>query len=346
MDFKQFQELSKQYSIVPVYEKVTADMLTPVMAYLKIREPGKYCFLLESVEGIGRWARYSFLGKDPTKIIYNTADRITCIENGNKTVITENLFQFLKKEIVDYNYYKPEDLPDFTGGIVGYLGYENIALIEDVIQFKREHEIDTPDSIFALYDTIIAFDHYRHQLILIKNIFTQKSKDLETEYHQARQTLKLLRLELAEPISYKSDFKFTIDAKVNGNDEHYKDAVVKGKNHIYEGDVFQIVLSKRFQGKANGDLLNVYRALRMINPSPYMYFLEFADRFTIIGTSPEDLLKVKDRRATILPIAGTRKRGRSKEEDRQLEQELLADEKERAEHVMLVDLYVNMILSK
>jgi len=316
-------------------------MLTPVMAYLKIREKDSYSFLLESVEGIGRWARYSFLGKNPSKVIYNTSDKITVIEKGQKNVITGNIFQFLKEEIKVYKCAQNEDLPDFTGGIVGYLGYENIALIEDVIKFKRLKEIGTPDSIFAVYDTIIVFDHYKHQLILITNVFMRGSQDFKKAYHKARAKLKKLRGELIKPAGNICNFKY-YDYKGNGGkNKLFVAAVKKAKANIFEGEVFQLVLSKRFNANYKGDLFNVYRALRIINPSPYMYFLELAKDFTIIGTSPEDLLKVKNGKATILPIAGTRKRGRTKEEDIQLEKELLSDEKEKAEHIMLVDLARN-----
>jgi anthranilate synthase component 1 len=341
MDFDQFQVLAKSYNVIPVYERITADLLTPVLAYLKIRRGSKFCFLLESVEGIGRLARYSFLGKNPLKIISNKKENIVVFENGKKQEIQRNIFRYLQEEIREYSRPKINDLPDFTGGIVGYLGYENVALIEEKICFKREQEINTPDSIFAVYNTIIAFDHYKHQLILITNVFIEKSKNLRADYNKARNELKKLHQELSRPIDYKTDFQFYQQKKASNNRKQFYNIVESGKKNIFDGDVFQIVLSKRFTASYQGDLLNVYRALRIINPSPYMYFIEFEDDFTIIGTSPEDLLKVKDRKATILPIAGTRKRGKSPEEDHRLEVELLADPKERAEHVMLVDLARN-----
>lgn len=341
MDIKQFKTLYDQYNVVPVYEKITADLLTPVLAYLKIREKGRYCFLLESVEGIGRLARYSFLGRDPLKIITNRNGKVAVSENGQEFQAGTDLFRYLKKEIERFNSPRLDDLPDFTGGIVGYLGYENIELVEDVIRFERRDEIGSPDAIFALYDTVIAFDHYKHQLILIKNVVKAPGQDVDTIYQEARKTLWHLRQQLAKPFDYRSDFSHSEPETDPESEELFKQLVDEAKKNILAGDVFQIVLSRRFQTRFRGDLLNVYRALRMINPSPYMYYIEFENELTVIGTSPEDLLKVKDRRATILPIAGTRRRGESPEEDEALEQELLADPKERAEHVMLIDLARN-----
>jgi anthranilate synthase component 1 len=340
MDYERFRKLAGEYSVVPVYEKVTADMLTPVLAYLKLRPKNKHSFLLESVEGIGRLARYSFVGRDPIKVISSREREIHITHGDREDHIQANLFTYLKQEIAGFKRPLIEDLPDFTGGIVGYLGYENIALIEDVIKFKRHMEIDTPDAIFALYNTVLAFDHYKHQLILIKNVLTTNHPDLQSAYQSARAELRQLHKELVQPVSYRSDFHFqTITKKDRGTD--FSAAIEQAKENIRAGDIFQIVLSRRFAAAYQGDLLNVYRALRIINPSPYMYYMEFGNDITLIGTSPEDLLKVSHRRVTILPIAGTRRRGRNQAEDLLLETELLADPKERAEHVMLVDLARN-----
>jgi len=341
MDFVQFKELTTSYNIIPLYETMTADLLTPVLAYLKLREKDKYCFLLESVEGIGRLARYSFIGKNPLKIISNVGDQLTIIEGGIEKILQKNLFEYLNDEISSFTTPKLEELPDFTGGIVGYLGYENISLVEDVIQFEEKVNIDTPDSIFALYHTVIAFDHYKHQLILISNVDVSKFDNAELAYSSAKKEIKKLRDQLIQSVEYTSNFHANKQNSDENEFEEFYKTVKQSKKNIYNGDVFQIVLSKRFRAKYEGDLLNVYRALRMINPSPYMYFMEFDQDFTIIGTSPEDLLKVKDKKATILPIAGTRKRGKNEEEDRDLEQDLLTDPKELAEHVMLVDLARN-----
>ncbi len=341
MELSQFKDLAKTYNTIPVYKKVTADLLTPVLAYLKLRAHHKYSFLLESVEGIGRLARYSFIGMNPAKIISNRGMEITIRENSSFQTIQKNLFAFLKEEIAASTSPKLDDLPDFTGGIVGYLGYENISLIEDVIRFKAKKHFGSPDSVFGLYNTIIAFDHYKHQIILLSNVHITKSTDLEKSYHQAKREIHHLWKLLSHSLQYKSDFRFSEPIKPENENEDFLEKVEQSKKNIYEGDIFQIVISKRFHAEYSGDLLNVYRALRIINPSPYMYFMEYGEDFTVIGTSPEDLLKVKDRKAVMLPIAGTRRRGRTTEEDTALEKELLADPKELAEHVMLVDLARN-----
>ncbi|MCX7876503.1 MAG: chorismate-binding protein [Melioribacteraceae bacterium] len=345
MDLNKFKELSKQYNKIPVYEIITADLLTPVLAYLKIKENNSFSFLLESVEGIGRLARYSFISKNPSKIFFNKGNNITVIENQTVINIEQNIFDFLSNEISKTADPKIDELPDFTGGIVGYLGYENVCLIENVIQFTNENKNNIPDSIFGVFDLLIAFDHFKHQIILIKNVNIDSSSNIEFLYYQAKDELKKLRNELAKSINPKLHFKS--NSPIENNDEDtFFNLVEKCKLNIFEGDVFQIVLSKRFSSTYEGDLINVYRALRIINPSPYMYFMEFPendfyDKLTIIGTSPEDLLKVKNKRATILPIAGTRRRGKTVEEDFSIENELLNDPKEIAEHTMLVDLARN-----
>lgn len=345
MDLNRFKELSKQYNKIPVYEIITADLLTPVLAYLKIRKNTSFSFLLESVEGIGRLARYSFISTTPSKIFYNVGDEITIIENGKSVSIKKNIYDFLSDEIAKTNDPKIDDLPDFTGGIVGYLGYENISLIENVIKFSGKDEINIPDSVFGVFNLLIAFDHFKHQIILIRNVDVNEKTNIEVEYNKAKEELKKLREDLKLP--FDDELSFTSkDIFENINKEKFFELVEKCKSNILAGDVFQIVLSKRFEAEFDGDLINVYRALRIINPSPYMYFMEITEQnnlpsLTVIGTSPEDLLKVKNKRATILPIAGTRKRGKNVEEDLEIEKELLADPKEIAEHTMLVDLARN-----
>lgn len=341
MTFEEFKKYSEAFNIIPVYERITGDLLTPVLAYLKIRDRNKNCFLLESVEGIGRLARYSFIGKSPSKIFQNHGNQITISTNGSSTQITNNFFDFLQNEIKHYNSPKIDGLPDFTGGIVGFLGYENISGIEDVIKFTGKHPLDTPDSIFGIYNNIIAFDHYKHQLIIIANVHVDHSLNLESQYESAKATIQNIRSDLARSIEYKSDFMITNENNRDFNPAKFVEGVGACKQNIHAGDVFQIVLSQRFHADYKGDLLNVYRALRIINPSPYMYFLELENDFTIIGTSPEDLLRVNNRKATILPIAGTRRRGKTADEDIALEKELINDPKEIAEHVMLVDLARN-----
>ncbi len=337
MKIEKFKELASEYNLIPVYEIITADLLTPVLAYLKIREKGKQNFLLESVEGSTNLARYSFIGKSPEKIISNKGYEISVRRNGTKDSIEQNIFEHIRTEINKYKQPKIDELPDFTGGIVGFLGYENISLVENVIKFDTKY-FDNPDSIFGIYHTILAFDHYKHQIILITNVKIEKGTNLEIAYQNAQKILSDLKSELKKTVDYESDFILEGDIAENFDPNEFYSQVEAGKNNIVEGDIFQIVLSKRFSSNYKGDLLNVYRALRIINPSPYMYYLEFENDFTIIGTSPEDLLKVKNRKAQLLPIAGTRRRGKNSDEDKALEENLLNDPKELAEHTMLVDL--------
>ncbi|MHB9039342.1 MAG: anthranilate synthase component I [Melioribacteraceae bacterium] len=341
MEYNKFVELANTFNFVPVYERIAADLLTPVLAYLKIRKANSTSFLLESVEGIGRLARYSFIGVNPKEIISNIQSELKIISHTKEEIRNENLFDYLKKKIAGFNYPHLEELPYFTGGLVGYLGFENISLIEDVIKSKDESNPIAPDSILGFYQTIIVFDHFKHQIILITNADVTDKSNLRTKYDDAKEILKNLRILLSQTLEYKSDFKVS-PSPLNGKDKNDFCSLVKeSKKNIFNGDVIQIVLSKRFEADFEGDTFNVYRALRMINPSPYMYFMEFENDFKIIGTSPEDLLKVKNKKAEILPIAGTRKRGKTEEEDLELENELLNDPKEIAEHVMLVDLARN-----
>jgi len=337
MDYSRFKALAKDYNLIPVYEFITADMLTPVTAYLKIREKGKYNFLLESVEGAQNLSRYSFIGKDPAFVFSNKGKIINIIEGDKEGEKSESIFDFIRREIKTYNQAKLEDLPDFTGGIVGYLGYENIALIENVLK-DHINNTDQPDSIFGLYDTVLAFDHFKHQIILITNVKIEKDTDLQEVYSTARRKLSIIKNELQKPLNYSSDFSLPDGLQKDFDLTEFYNQVKSGKEYINDGDIFQIVISKRFSAKFSGDPVNVYRALRIINPSPYMYFLEFENEFSIIGTSPEDLLKVKNGIAQLLPIAGTRRRGKNKEEDIALEEDLINDKKELAEHTMLVDL--------
>ncbi|MFZ1291326.1 MAG: anthranilate synthase component I [Melioribacteraceae bacterium] len=341
MKFAEFEELSKKYNVIPVYEIITADLLTPVLAYIKIREKNKFSFLLESVEGIRRLARYSFIGTSPKEIIQSENNHITITKNGKSKILEIELLDYLHNLVEKYNHPQIEELPDLTGGIVGYLGFEIISKIEPTILFNQNIAQDFPNSILGLFDTIIAFDHYKHRIILIANVFADEIQNPNSAYDEAIFRISEIKKKIVRPISYQNKFKAISEFEGKINLEEFSSKIEKIKNNIYNGDVFQLVISERFHQKFEGDLLNVYRALRIINPSPYMYFMEINEDLTIIGTSPEDLLKVKDGNATILPIAGTRRRGKTKEEDFKLEEELMNDQKEISEHTMLVDLARN-----
>jgi len=337
MTFEQFRNLTNDYNLIPVYDIITADLLTPVMAYLKIRQSGRQSFLLESVEGSLSLARYSFIGVDPEKTIKNKKKKLF-INNGSTEIIKENsIFEILREEVKGIKQAKLPELPYFTGGIVGFLGYENISLIEDVLKFDYP-DLNEFDSTFGIYKTILAFDHYKHQIILITNAQINEHDNVESTFNLAKDVLSNLKTLLLNSDILTNKFKVTEWTKNDFDKESFYSLVNQAKDEITNGEIFQIVLSKRFSAKFEGDLFNVYRALRIINPSPYMYFLEFEDNSKIIGTSPEDLVGVRNRKAQVLPIAGTRRRGKNELEDSELEKDLLNDPKELAEHTMLVDL--------
>ncbi|MBK8662826.1 MAG: chorismate-binding protein [Ignavibacteriales bacterium] len=302
-----------------------------------MRKEGKQSFLLETVEGKESLGRYSFIGIDPIKIISNRGLSLKISDSDGEEKREQNIFDYLKEELHTRNHLTLEELPSFTGGTVGYLAYENISLIEKKLKLDSSVD-DQYDSILGVYDTVLAFDHYKHQVIIITNVAVTEGVDLEDLYRGAKQKIKELRAKLSAPLHFESDFKFDRDVSENISDEVFCELVELSKKNIVDGDVFQIVLSKRFTTKYEGDLFNVYRALRIINPSPYMYFLEFETGLTIIGTSPENLVKVQDGIVEVMPIAGTRRRGSTPEEDQKLEMDLVNDPKEIAEHVMLVDL--------
>lgn len=341
MNKEQFKKYAEDYNVIPIYETITADLLTPVLAYLRIRNKGDFSFLLESVEGIGRLARYSFIGHSPSSIIVSDKEKVVISDDEGEKVEKSKLLDYLSNQVDSFKGPIIEDLPDFTGGIVGYLGFEIISEIENSIKFNNEKGDEFPEAMLGLFDSIIAFDHYKHRIILITNVFIKEGLDLDKLYDQAKSKIDILKKIIQKPVELPETFMLTGDINDKINETSFNDKIEKIKNNIYAGDVFQLVLSERFSSDYEGDLVNLYRALRIINPSPYMYIFEFNQDLTIIGTSPEDLLKVQNNKATILPIAGTRRRGKTEAEDIELEKDLLSDEKEIAEHTMLVDLARN-----
>jgi anthranilate synthase component 1 len=341
MNKQQFKKYAKDYNVIPIYETITADLLTPVLAYLRIRKKGDFSFLLESVEGIGRLARYSFIGHSPSSTIISNKKKVVISKQTNSEEVKTKLLDYLSSQVDSFNHPKIDDLPDFTGGIVGYLGFEVISEIENSIIFNNKKDDEFPEAMLGLFDSIIAFDHYKHRIILITNVFVNEESKLDDLYLKAKKKIGDLKVLIQQPVELPETFQLTDKVNDQINKLRFHEKIEKIKSNIYAGDVFQLVLSERFSSNYKGDLVNLYRALRIINPSPYMYVFEFNENLTIIGTSPEDLLKVQNNKATILPIAGTRRRGKSKEEDLELERELLADTKEVAEHTMLVDLARN-----
>ncbi|MEM9997872.1 MAG: chorismate-binding protein, partial [Bacteroidota bacterium] len=345
---------------VPVFVRRSADLLTPVAAYLKLRQPGTLGFLLESVEGGEKLARYSFLGVGPRLVLEadGAAVRLTHpapvdgAHSGDGAPQTEtragSVYDMLGELLADVDEVKIPDLPRFTGGGVGYLGYDTVRLLERLPE-PLPDPLGLPDALWAFYDTLVAFDHVRHQMLLIATVFADADTDLDDAYAEAQHRLARLEQRLAEGTAEPGPaIKLRADAIAsNFARSDFEAAVETAKQHIVEGDIFQVVLSQRFAMPFRGDTFNLYRALRQVNPSPYLFYLDLhsasldgqaGQDYALVGSSPEVLVRVEEGRAEVLPIAGTRKRGATPDEDYALETDLLADPKERAEHLMLVDL--------
>lgn len=337
MTLEEFKDLALTYNVIPLSKSMLADTLTPVSAYLRLREGSTSSFLFESVEGGERFARYSFIGRNPLTLIKCRDKTTTLFENGRVRTSDKNLFDILQSITSKYKQPSLPGLPRFTGGLVGVLGYDSIRFIEDIPSGAQNDSL-FEDSIFGLFTTIVIFDHLKHQAIIVVNVCIENGKDPASQYNEAMAEIESLETLLLSSNARTSRFRLEepfIEPCVSR--EEFQSLVVKAKRYITEGDIFQVVLSHRLTGRYHGDPFNVYRALRVLNPSPYLYFLDFEGE-EIIGSSPEVLVRVEDRRAEIYPIAGTRPRGKCDEEDRRLEAQLLSDEKERAEHIMLVDL--------
>jgi len=340
MTIDEFKSYAKPGHVVPVFKKINADFITPVMAYLKIRDRGNYSFLLESVEKGEQVGRYSFISQNPYKVLVAEAEKTIVKDYSHNHIIRKDFFEVLKDELDKYQSVSIEGLPQFSCGTVGFVGYEMIRCIEDLPEPKKD-VIKTDDAIMAFYDSLITFDHLRNEVILIANAFIDEDSDLSRLYQDALNRLLILFEKLNSPLQIDLDFSAEIESeKSNFKKEDFKKAVEKSKEHIFAGDIFQVVLSQKFQVDYSGDIFQVYRALRTINPSPYMFYLDLID-YQIIGSSPESVISCKNRELEIIPIAGTRPRGQNASEDEENANSLLNDPKEIAEHIMLVDLARN-----
>jgi anthranilate synthase component 1 len=340
MTFEEFKNLAKPGYIIPVYQKINADFITPVMAYLKIRDRGNYSFLLESVEKGEKLGRYSFIGQNPYRVLVAQGNNTIVKDFSHNHVISNDLFSILEEELGKYQNVSIDGLPQFSCGTVGFIGYEMIRCIEDLPEPKKD-VIQNDDAVMAFYDSLITFDHLRNEVILIANTFVDKDSDLSRLYKDAKNRLLTLYEKLNRPAGTDLNFSAKIESeKSNFKKKDFENAVKKSKEHIFAGDIFQVVLSQKFQVDFSGDIFQVYRTLRNINPSPYMFYLDFID-YQIIGSSPESVISSKNNQLEIIPIAGTRPRGQNNETDDQHTESLLNDPKEIAEHVMLVDLARN-----
>ena len=340
---EEFKEKSKQGNLIPVYKEVLADLDTPVSAYMKMCG-GEYSFLLESVEGGEKWARYCFLGFDPSIIISIKGNEVVVEKNGQakSILITQgNPLVGLKDILARYQPVDVEGLPRFSGGAVGFVSYDMVRSFEDLPEDTVD-DLQVPDARFVITDTLLIFDNVAQTIKIVSNAHVD-NENIEESYNQAVKNIdaieKKLRTSLPVDVNNKKSPK--IDSlnciESNFKKEHFINSVQKIKNYILEGDVIQVVLAQRLKFNISKDPFTIYRALRSINPSPYMYYLKFGD-LEIVGSSPEILVRLEGEKIEVRPIAGTRKRGQSEEEDQALENDLLNDEKELAEHIMLVDL--------
>ncbi|MDP2317959.1 MAG: anthranilate synthase component I [Acidobacteriota bacterium] len=341
--FEEFVDLAKRATFVPVCKELVADLLTPVSAFLKIAEHSDYAFLLESVEGGEHVGRYSFLGKDPFLILRGKNGE-TEIEKAGVTSKGEQPFIETLRALMN-SFQSPfvPGLPRFTGGAVGYLGYDTAAWFEPTTARADAGTSERDDAGFMLFDTVLAFDHVQHRILLIANARISGDEDLKSLYQFACAKIEFLEGELDRALSLKRTAGGdALKLVSNFSQEAYESIVRQAKEYIAAGDIYQVVLSQRFEAEVGVDAFTVYRALRHVNPSPYMFFIRMGDR-SIVGSSPEMLVRVEGRHAVTHPIAGTRPRGKTDEEDLRLAEELKRSEKEKAEHVMLVDLGRNDI---
>ena len=326
-----------QGNLMPVYRSINADLETPVSAYLKVARP-PYSFLLESVAGGERLGRYSFIGTEPYRVITTGQGQ----PDGEVDPLT-----LIQEEMDQYKLIPIANLPRFHGGAVGYLAYDTIKYFEPRVPPMPADPMGLPESVFTFVDTLLVFDHLQHDITVVSNIHLDG--DIDRAYHDATEKIDDLVPRLGQPLELPPELQ-NLGAPTGGDrqagsnftPEEFRAAVDKGIEYIYAGDVIQVVLSQRFSRRTEAHPFQVYRSLRSINPSPYMYYLDL-DGFQIVGAAIETVVMLEDGIAATHPIAGTRPRGRTPEEDAALEEELKTSEKQRAEHIMLVDLGRNDI---
>ncbi len=343
-------ELASQGNLIPIYRELPADLDTPVSVYLKLAGHGA-SFLLESVEGGEQVGRYSFIGMEPNAVLSFNGRSVTRRSNGR--AVTADLpagqdpLHVLQAELARFSPVTLPGLPRFVGGLVGYLGYEVIRFFEPKLEERAAADQPAgaarlPDALYMLTDALVAFDHARGRLLIIVN--AHLNGDPESAYDEAVDRIDRLADRLSAPLPTGTPRQAITQAALTSNftQAGFEEAVRTAKEYIAAGDIFQVVLSQRLSRRTSAPPFDIYRALRRLNPSPYMFFFDFGEvegkPYHVIGASPEMLVRLDGRTGTVRPIAGTRRRGATPTEDAALEQELLADPKERAEHVMLVDL--------
>jgi anthranilate synthase component 1 len=334
---EEFRRLSEKGNLIPVYKEILADTYTPVTAFLKLG--GSPSFLLESVEGGEKWARYSFIGSRPAKIIKGSGNTVEVIEGqlSSQVFETDNPIDWIKKEISAFRPVEVKGLPRFFGGLVGYMGYDMVKFFEPIKQ-RDKNGLGLPDFFFMLTDTMLIFDSFEQKIKVVSNAHIN-SKNADEVYLEAQQKIDEIISRLREPLVISESGHPGSSPEFSSNMPKVKflEGVEKSREYVMSGDIVQVVLSQRFERNTPSGPFNIYRALRVINPSPYMYYLDIGEA-KIVGSSPEILVRVENNKIVLRPIAGTRKRGATEILDKALEVELKNDPKEKAEHIMLVDL--------
>ena len=324
--FQEFSELTKKGNIIPLYSEILADRETPVSAFQKIGTTN-CSFLLESMEGGEKWARFSFIGYEPALVFRSKGKTVEVLKNGivEQTLEADNPLDVLRDIMQGYQIVELEDLPRFSGGAVGYASYDMVRFIED-LPHDTTDDLNIYDSIFLITETILIFDNIRNTIKIVCHVHLDEHEgDLKEVYQRAQGKIEDIISILQRPASYElSEYYGSDPVEVTSNIEenHFKEIVKRAKEYIKAGDIIQVVLSQRFETPLQGDPFNIYRALRRVNPSPYMYYLSFDD-LTIVGASPEVLVRVEGDQIELRPIAGTRPRGRNEEEDESSEKRSL-----------------------
>jgi anthranilate synthase component I len=339
--FKEFCQLAKRGNLIPIYQELLMDLETP-LSFFKRLERDRYSFLLESVEGSERWARYSFLGTRPHRIFKAKGKRVEIIENGkSKALVSDAPLKLLEELLRGYQTVMVSGVPPFFGGALGYVAYNAVEQFHEIANDKKD-PLGMPEIFFLFVQTLIAFDNLKHTIKVIDNVRVDEETDLRKAYEQATKRIEKAVSSLQkkprgiEPRDV-SEGKGERPFRSNLTREGFQKIVSKAKKYIKAGDIIQAVLCQRLETETATDPFEIYRALRFINPSPYMFYLELED-LRVIGSSPETMVRLTGDTIELRPIAGTRRRGSSAEEEKTLEADLLSDPKERAEHIMLVDL--------
>jgi anthranilate synthase component 1 len=343
LSLEQFTSLAKKGNLIPVYREIIADLETPVSAYLKI-DTGDHSFLLESVENGGRFARYSFLGASPGLTFSMDRGKVVITENGETRSFQsqEDPLHELQKIMEKFKPVAIDDLPPFYGGAIGYLSYEAVTYFEKTVPRAKKDDLKTPDAYFMVSDTSLIFDHLRQRIQIVANAIV--GDDPIAAYHEAIRKIDDLTARLQRPVKHKvlsSEAKGPeVKPEVNMTEADYLSMTAAMQEYIRAGDIFQVVPSQRFSAPFNGEPSDLYRALRLINPSPYMFCFKFGET-AIVGSSPETHVRCADGKVVIRPIAGTYPRGEDPVQDEANARKILSDPKEKAEHIMLVDLARN-----